>query len=164
MPYIPQKDRVEILEGRVPRNKGELNFALFIIMMNYIKYNGESYTNISDTIGAVNDAKDLFRNHRIVHTRAKELEEKQVFPSNRDELVFVLEKYILNFMSKTKIRFYPERNAIVDDAALDAAAEMRRRVLNPYEDKKIKENGDIFEEGLYTMYIRNNIGIDDEDL
>lgn len=82
MPYIQQKDRKEIADGRKPNNAGELNYAITRLIMDYL-YRGDgiyTYKDLNDVMGAVEGAK---------------------------------------------LEFY-------------------RRVAAPYEDNKIKENGDAY--------------------
>lgn len=97
MPYIKQdkryQDLLEIyakkdadtlnlnIEANGPRNSGELNFVLTIIVQEYFKVNGGRYQQINDIVGALEGAK---------------------------------------------LEFY-------------------RRIVGPYEDKKIQENGDVYD-------------------
>jgi len=81
MPYIDKDARWLLHHERFAETKGELNFLITELMIEYMKNNGKSYQVLSDIVGA----------------------------------------------------------------GIDAAEEFRRRVLNPYEDEKIKENGDVYE-------------------
>ncbi len=81
MPYIDKYDRA-LVENTAngPRNPGELNYAITMLLINYIVYKGKSYTFMNDCLGALEGAK---------------------------------------------LEFY-------------------RRAVAPYEDAKIKENGDVY--------------------
>ena len=62
--------------------------------------------------------------------------------NNSGELNYVLTKIILSYLNQ-KGCGYSTMNDIV--GALDSAkAEFQRRVVAPYEDEKIKENGDVY--------------------
>ena len=89
MPYIKHADKVLLETGQLlgPRNKGELNYMITTMMLEYLEIKSLSYTSISEALGA----------------------------------------------------------------AIDAAEEMRRRLLGPYEDKKIMENGDVYEHILNQL-------------
>ena len=59
MPYIPQTARAE-LRSRRPQNKGELNYVITKLLMEYIEYKGLSYQNLSDAAAALSDCRDEF--------------------------------------------------------------------------------------------------------
>lgn len=81
MPYIKCSDIEYLLKGGAPRTKGELNYAITVLLIQYINEHGHVYSVMSDAVAA----------------------------------------------------------------ATDAAAECRRRVLDPYEDNKMIENGDVYQ-------------------
>ena len=57
------------------------------------------------------------------------------------ELNYLLTQLCLSYLGSPN---YEKLNAIV--GALDCCKEeLRRRVINPYEDRKIKENGDVYQ-------------------
>ena len=93
MPYIPQEDRNRLVpfgdppSKGYPKHKGELNYVITQLMIEYVLDKGKSYQAISDAVAAANDA----------------------------------------------------------------AAEFRRRVLDPYEDTCIERNGDVYEDILYKI-------------
>ena len=61
MPYIPQKQRDELLT-RNAENAGELNFQFTQIAIQYLKDKGERYQHYNDIIGALEGAKlELYR-------------------------------------------------------------------------------------------------------
>ena len=59
MPYITQQARAE-LRSRRPQNKGELNYVITKLIMEYIEYKGLSYQNLSDAAAALSDCRDEF--------------------------------------------------------------------------------------------------------
>jgi hypothetical protein len=77
--------------------------------------------------------------------RRKELLEETIHngPLDAGELNFVLSTVIASYVIRRNLS-YAACNDVV--GALDSCKEeFRRRVINPYEDKKIKENGDLEE-------------------
>jgi hypothetical protein len=79
MPYINQPIRDMIDEtplGDVDVNTpGELNYAFTRLAHNYLRANGESYSNFNDIIGALEGAKlELYR-RRVVPYEDKKIEE-----------------------------------------------------------------------------------------
>ena len=63
-------------------------------------------------------------------------------PRTEGELNYVLTLVIMDFLSRTKKK-YSDFNAVV--GVLECCKqEFYRRMVAPYEDKKIKENGDAF--------------------
>lgn len=71
MPYIDKKDRdkykyiLQALEIEPPETKGELNYLISMMMLIYVRENGENYQNLSDSIGAAIDAAEEFRRRRM---------------------------------------------------------------------------------------------------
>lgn len=65
MPYIPQKAREEIAEGRRPTNPGELNYLISLLLKSYWTHSARNYQAINDIVGAVEGAKIEFQ-RRIV--------------------------------------------------------------------------------------------------
>ena len=64
-------------------------------------------------------------------------------PISKGQLTYCVYKLVLDFMSKagSDVSYAGISNAI--SALPDAEHELRRRILDPYEDAKRKENGDI---------------------
>lgn len=60
----------------------------------------------------------------------------------KGDLNYCISKLMLGFVRCNGKSYQTLSDAIA--AANDAAAEFRRRMMDPYEDKKIKENGDIY--------------------
>jgi len=82
MPYISEEQRKKLIPKceSYPTSSGDLNFQITCLVLEYIKYNGSSYKQMNDVVGALESAK---------------------------------------------LEFY-------------------RRLVSPYEDKKIKDNGDVY--------------------
>ena len=67
MPYIV-KDRREIIASGfvVPHTAGELNYALTMVCLSYLKEMGLGYQTCNDIVGALDNCKDEFR-RRVQH-------------------------------------------------------------------------------------------------
>ena len=63
-------------------------------------------------------------------------------PDNKGELNFLISCALIHYMHKHGKSYQVLSDCI--SACNDAGEEFRRRVLNPYEDEKIEENGDIY--------------------
>jgi hypothetical protein len=63
MPYIKQERRDAILAGGKPQDAGELNFAISVLVDNYLKAKGGiRYSHLNEVIGAMDCAKlELYR-------------------------------------------------------------------------------------------------------
>lgn len=62
MPYIKKQDREELNIGCIPKNAGELNYAIHLLLSEYTKTKDESYQVYNDIIGALEAAKmELYR-------------------------------------------------------------------------------------------------------
>lgn len=58
MPYITQEAKDALAqEGVVPSNAGELNFMLTMLVLEYVKANGEMYSVYNDILGALEGCK-----------------------------------------------------------------------------------------------------------
>lgn len=64
-------------------------------------------------------------------------------PATAGEMNYAITKIILQYWTTSGIKNYDVINDIV--GALEGAkAEFQRRIVAPYEDKKIQENGDVY--------------------
>ena len=63
MPYIPQERRQAILAGAKPQDAGELNFAITVLVDNYLNDKGGiRYAHLNEVMGAMDCAKlELYR-------------------------------------------------------------------------------------------------------
>ena len=75
MPYIKQDDRERLQTDVVPRNGGELNYAIHMLMTNYIKEHGVSYETCKDIDGVLgNISKEFYRRKVAPYEDKKALE------------------------------------------------------------------------------------------
>jgi hypothetical protein len=75
MPYINENDRYIIDTGSKPKNAGEFNYNIHVLMEKYLSYKGENYQTYNDIIGALECAKlELYR-RRISKYEAVKAEE-----------------------------------------------------------------------------------------
>jgi len=57
MPYIKSEQRININDGVLPMNAGELNYAITTMLIGYVQLKGLNYQTINDIVGAVEGAK-----------------------------------------------------------------------------------------------------------
>lgn len=88
MPYIPKKDRSKLF----PETKGELNYLVTTIALDFLKKKGLTYQNISDSIAALNDAASELRRRvldfyedEMIHTNGDLEEYKEVIKLIQDK-------------------------------------------------------------------------------
>lgn len=75
MPYIKQKNRINMDKDYIPDDAGELNYKITTIIRDYLKYHGESYNRYNDILGALEGAKlELYR-RKIAPYEDKKIEE-----------------------------------------------------------------------------------------
>jgi len=53
MPYIEQNRRDEINQGDIPRNEGELNYAIYKLLLQFVNYQGPCYSTFNGILGAI---------------------------------------------------------------------------------------------------------------
>lgn len=84
MPYIKQKRREAILAGEKPQDAGELNFAITVLVDNYLKDKGGiRYSQLNEVIGAMDCAKLEFYRRVAAPYEDKKIEENgDVYRSN----------------------------------------------------------------------------------
>jgi uncharacterized protein DUF6899 len=63
-------------------------------------------------------------------------------PANAGELTYAITKLICDYLMQHEVRY--ETMAQVLGALSGAKLEFYRRVVTPYEDRKIRENGDVY--------------------
>jgi len=76
----------------------------------------------------------------ITQTRRKEIQEGST-PKCKGDLNYICYAFGLEYIKEHGNSYQNISDAV--DALRGAAEELKRRVQDPYEDKKIKENGDI---------------------
>lgn len=73
MPYIPQDRRSDAKYE--PRNAGELNYAISMMLVDYWRRNGERYQTINDVLGALEGAKlEFYRRIAVDHEERKRIQ------------------------------------------------------------------------------------------
>ena len=78
MPYIEPKDRTRAT--RDPQTPGELNFAITILIDNYLSNLGLRYTTINDCIGVLECAKlELYRRLAAPYEEIKKAQNGDVY-------------------------------------------------------------------------------------
>lgn len=83
MPYIIQERRDAILAGAKPRDAGELNFAISVLVDNYLKDKGIKYEHLNEVIGAMDCAKlELYRRVAAPYEDEKIKQNGDVYRSN----------------------------------------------------------------------------------
>lgn len=66
MPYITQTAREIVNESGKTETAGELNYALTVLVLDYLQRKGLSYQNINDVLGALEGAKAEFYRRVVV--------------------------------------------------------------------------------------------------
>jgi len=62
MPYIDQDARDRLIAGALPDTEGELNYALTMLVLDYVKRHGASYSTYNAVIGVLQCAQyELYR-------------------------------------------------------------------------------------------------------
>lgn len=71
MPYIEPNQRKEVEDklnvaglNYVPKNAGELNYVVTVLMDNYLRANGTNYANLNEMIGALECCKQEY--YRVI--------------------------------------------------------------------------------------------------
>lgn len=84
MPYIKQERRDAILAGAKPQDAGELNFAITVLVDNYLRDKGGiKYSHLNEVIGAMDCAKlELYRRVAAPYEDQKIEENGDVYRSN----------------------------------------------------------------------------------
>jgi len=128
MPYINNEDREPLNEdAKKMKTTGEMNYLFTQAMIDFTLKNNLCY----DTINKVTDAFLLCK---------KYLSKNMIF-GFRDKVGFHELVDAWGFNSG-------KHCGEIEAALVDAWGEYQRRVVGPYEDKKIKENGDVYPQEL----------------
>lgn len=75
MPYIEQEARVRMEDGRIPENAGELNYAIHLLLENYLYAKGECYQTYNDMMGALEGVKAELYRRRVAPYENKKIQE-----------------------------------------------------------------------------------------
>ncbi len=83
MPYISQERRDAILAGAEPKDAGELNYAITILVDKFLQNKGRlRYAHINEVIGAMECAKlELYRRIAVPYEEQKIKESGDVYQS-----------------------------------------------------------------------------------
>jgi len=80
MPYIKEEDRERLASGLPMLQPGELNYAITMLVDEYIKTHGESYRIFNDVIGALECSKlEVYRRLIAPYENGKIEENGDVF-------------------------------------------------------------------------------------
>lgn len=62
MPYIQQEPRLRVAMAGKPKTAGELNYAIHLLLDEYLMWQGESYQTYNDMMGALTGVQaELYR-------------------------------------------------------------------------------------------------------
>ena len=129
MPYIPDLDRREYLKETLdPINGGELNFTLYYLSLKYLDRVGKSYGKCEDVMDAYEQAITT-----VYLPMSKQIDRRD--PINGPELNDLFTDVVCNYVARTG---KDPRKTL-----RSGQMEFYRRVIGPYEDEKITENGDV---------------------
>lgn len=132
MPYIPKDDRTRVASSGAT-NPGELNFELTLTVRAYLRAHAPlKYAQINDVVSALDWCKHAFR-----------------IKAYGTALQMDLHRICGNYVTRVAMHSpdgYATNNAEADAlGALECCKlEFYRRVAVPYEDGKIKTNGDVY--------------------
>jgi hypothetical protein len=88
LPYIKDENnlRHDIYVGnKLPQNPGELNFAITMMLKDYIAEKGQSYQTINDILGALNGASlEFYRRIAVVYENGKISTNGDVYSNNTE--------------------------------------------------------------------------------
>ena len=74
MPYIKQEDRERLFQpGQMPKNAGELNFCISLVIDQYWHSNGKNYQAFNDITGALVNALLEYYRRRIAYYELNKL-------------------------------------------------------------------------------------------
>jgi broad-specificity NMP kinase len=143
MPYIKNESNVkeQIMNGKqIPKNAGELNYFVTTQCLKWLASQRavsrkNNYNQFNHVVGRLVEIEKVFSNFTIDFDKDMPKEFKQMHRTVRS---FMVDQHENNFVP-------------IDDVLNDvrgvlrcAQLEMYRRLIATYEDKKIKENGDVY--------------------
>lgn len=141
MPYIKADDRPRLDAGGVPQTPGELNYLISTRIKKLVDEKGKSYALFNDIIVDLEDAKEAVAEMVRLDEFAGEIADlafKYIFQigelSEKDMKVRGVE-------AEVAIRRMNSARGAIECAKLEFYA----RVVRPYEETKIVENGDVYD-------------------
>lgn len=141
MPYITQEARARLAGDPVPKTPGELNYLITLRIIREVEERGKSYATFND-IGA-----NMVSAQQLILSGEDALVEYDGFLR---DVLDICGSYVWQrrgFFGDERFGM-PEgiegRSLSVIGALEFALSEFKRRVVAPYEDGKIAENGDVY--------------------
>lgn len=167
MPYIPQEDREQFhppvgMKAALPKTVGELNYVISMRIKQEYTEKGKSYALFNDIVADLEDAKEAIAlgvrltefTGEIVDMAIKYILQTEDAVKGRDNITYGVVFRRLAALSGYGVeklrKIYPtgweiaKRTCSAKGAIECAKLEFVRRVVSPYEDQKILENGDVY--------------------
>lgn len=153
MPYIPSQDRTAIHNdllvhglNHVPANAGALNFLVSNLLNNELAAKGLNYARLNRLTGVLVHAQTLVDNGSAPplfgEDKLKSDGLKAVF-AHKDDLLTVIRTLMCNARMAQTIDHFDALGVMTC-----ILFEFQRRVVGPYEDLKIIENGDAYDDAM----------------
>lgn len=147
MPYISKSNnrREELVETLEPINRGELNFLLYYHALEFVERMGINYHTLDDAASAYERLLMTLYHEDGIWTIKKRMRhfdrmKKGGYLSDNlnvdnllDTMCFIVYKYIVGT---------GDSDTVAGTVRL-SQAEFIRKIVSPYEDQKIEENGDV---------------------
>lgn len=134
MPYIKKEDRLRLLNNNDPKTEGELNYLLTLAYVDFIKEKGESYGNYGYLRTEIQLLISYFSNQEI----GIQTEYNNINQFTQKIIDIINNFYEINSYSS-------EIRKLIIGALINSSEELYRRKISVYEDKKIIENGDVYD-------------------
>lgn len=132
MPYVDGNARKRLQVGGAPENAGELNYVISMKVNGYLREEGIRYSHINDVVGVLECIKlDLYSGTLT----------SAVKPHHHSLEAL---RSIITQMVDSYVRGSSGRLTEACGVLQCAMFEFYRRVAAPYEDKKIREHGDVY--------------------
>jgi hypothetical protein len=136
MPYVDGNARERLQAGGVPENAGELNYLISLKVNEYLSQEGIRYSHINDVVGVLEYIKlDLYNATPTAAARSRH--------QGLEELRTIISQLVDDYVRRSEDRL-TEAFGVLQCAMF----EFYRRVAAPYEDKKIREHGDVYCAGV----------------
>lgn len=129
MPYIKKLRRTDLAGGEIPQNAGELNYAITKQMIRL--HNDPGVINQSV---AQEEMRQTILSASNIYIQSRGLSYQSI-----NDVMGAITCAAMEFSRRTGE--YPDWLA---DAMVDVATEIYVKVAVPYEDEKIKQNGDVY--------------------
>lgn len=145
MPYIKKKDRVSVITDG-PTNAGELNYTLTNAYILHLAGSTFNYSTLNNIIGALDNALSIF------------LDDGMFDPGRDSSLTLTFSRIITGYVERQCAGYEPDvRDDVIGTVRDDVVGSVRccqlelyRRIISPYEETKIRENGDVFPLSVLT--------------